>query len=183
MHGGLAWDYIAAMGRRGVAAPARAGVGRPRGLGRLSLSDSPGLYGDVGADEYSNWQLGILAAHRDFETRDIQTPLRLRCTCDESVFFPPTTIVTHCRALVKNQAQDTRRKNTNSVASYDVFSGIWGSLGFCNSVYLAMAIWFSSLECRLRVCAHGYTQGLVFFVVQISRSGTILYPIIYNKYL
>ncbi|KAJ7866412.1 hypothetical protein B0H14DRAFT_3133168 [Mycena olivaceomarginata] len=123
----------------------------------------------LGADEYSNWQLGILAAHRDFETRDIQTPLRLRCTCDESVFFPPTTIVTHCRALVKNQAQDTRRKNTNSVASYDVFSGIWGSLGFCNSV--------SSLEYRLQVCAHGYTQ------VQISRSGTILYPIIYNKYL
>ncbi|KAJ7745504.1 hypothetical protein B0H14DRAFT_2637131 [Mycena olivaceomarginata] len=81
-----------------------------------------------------------IESHRDFETRDIQTPLRLRCTCDESVFFPPTTIVTHCCALVKNQAQDTRRKNTNSVASYDVFSGIWGSLGFCNSVYLAMAI-------------------------------------------
>ncbi|KAJ7866058.1 hypothetical protein B0H14DRAFT_3133259 [Mycena olivaceomarginata] len=129
------------------------------------------------ADEYSNWQLGILAAHRDFETRDIQTPLRLRCTCDESVFFPPTTIVTHCRALVKNQAQDTRRKNTNSVASYDVFSGIWGSLGFCNSVYLAMAIWFQVWSVGLQVCAHGYTQ------VQISRSGTILYPIIYNKYL
>ncbi|KAJ7762701.1 hypothetical protein B0H14DRAFT_3165625 [Mycena olivaceomarginata] len=100
-----------------------------------------------------------------------------------AVFFPPTTIVTHCRALVKNQAQDTRRKNTNSVASYDVFSGIWGSLGFCNSVYLAMAIWFSRLEHRLQVCTHGYTQGLVFFVVQVSRSGTILYPIIYNKYL
>jgi hypothetical protein len=25
--------------------------------------------------------------------------------------------------------------------------------------------------------------GLVFFVVQISPSGTILYPIIYNKYI
>jgi hypothetical protein len=43
-------------------------------------------------------------------------------------------------ALVKNQAQDTRCKNTDSVAFWDVLSGIWGSLGFCNSVYLAMAI-------------------------------------------
>jgi hypothetical protein len=54
-----------------------------------------------------------------------------------ALFFPPTTIVTHRRALVKNQAQD---KNMDSAAFCDVLSGIWGSLGFSNSVYLAMAI-------------------------------------------
>ncbi|KAJ7361695.1 hypothetical protein DFH08DRAFT_800931 [Mycena albidolilacea] len=57
------------------------------------------------------------------------------------LFFPPTTIVSHHCALVKNQAQDARHKNTDYVAFW-VLSGIWGSLGFCNSVYLAMAIWY-----------------------------------------
>ncbi|KAJ7823891.1 hypothetical protein B0H14DRAFT_3145903 [Mycena olivaceomarginata] len=125
----------------------------------------------------------ILAAHRDFETNKSFETFKLRSGSaaramsqvgidGSALFFPSTTIVAHCRALIKNQAQDTRCKNTNSVAFYNVFSGIWGSLGL-----------FSSLEGRLQVCAHGYTQGLVFFVVQISRSGTILYPIIYNKYI
>ncbi|KAJ7822577.1 hypothetical protein B0H14DRAFT_3875539 [Mycena olivaceomarginata] len=95
-----------------------------------------------------------------------------------------TTVVV---ALVKNQAQDTRCKNMGSVAFWDVLSGIWGSLGFCNSAYLAWCLllawgltrlfawtWtglgnqftnlysplprFSSSEGRLQVCAHGYTR-------------------------
>ncbi|KAJ7880047.1 hypothetical protein B0H14DRAFT_2566543 [Mycena olivaceomarginata] len=58
-------------------------------------------------------------------------------------------------ALVKNQAQDTRHKSTDSVAFWDVLSGIWGSLGFCNLVFK-----FGQSVAGVRTWLHTSKQGI-----------------------